>query len=83
MNPTNRVPSKAVAAGTAAGLRHLERVYVSKVNAAVANGDTDLAHELADDLSSLTSAATDADQSACHRLVAKSGRPLAYRLFGR
>jgi len=41
--------SKAVAAGTAAGLRHLERVYVAKVNAALADDRDDLAQELADD----------------------------------
>ena len=49
MTHTNRHQSKAVAAGTAAGLRHLERVYVAKVNAAVADDRSDLAHELAHD----------------------------------
>ena len=46
--------SKAVAAGTAAGLRHLDRVYVSKVNAMIANDRDDLAHELVADHARLT-----------------------------
>lgn len=49
MTHTPRPQSKAVAAGTAAGLRHLERVYVAKVNAAVADDRDDLAQELARD----------------------------------
>ncbi len=49
MTSSSRPQSRAVAAGTAAGLRHLERVYVAKVNAAIADDNTDLAHELADD----------------------------------
>jgi len=49
MTHTNRPQSKAVAAGTAAGLRHLERVYVAKVNAALASDNDDLAQELAQD----------------------------------
>lgn len=49
MTNNPRPQSKAVAAGTAAGLRHLERVYVAKVNAAVADDRNDLAQELARD----------------------------------
>ena len=49
MTNHSRPQSKAVAAGTAAGLRHLERVYVAKVNAALADGRDDLAQELARD----------------------------------
>ena len=49
MTHTPRPQSKAVAAGTAAGLRHLERVYVAKVNAALADDRDDLAQELARD----------------------------------
>lgn len=49
MTSTPRPQSNAVAAGTAAGLRHLERVYVAKVNAAIADDNDDLARELADD----------------------------------
>ena len=49
MTNHSRPQSKAVAAGTAAGLRHLERVYVAKVNAALADDRDDLAQELARD----------------------------------
>jgi hypothetical protein len=84
MNTRHSTPSKAVAAGTAAGLRHLERAYIAKVNAAVADDRSDLAHELADDLLTATggtgSLAEDAD--VCRRRSVRQ-RPMAYRLFTR
>ena len=47
MKTTYRSPSPAVVAGTEAGLRHLNRVYVAKVNAMIAADRTDVAQELA------------------------------------
>jgi len=55
-------PTKAVAAGTAAGLRHIDRVYVAKVNAMIADDRTDMVNELAADHARITDQPLDDDQ---------------------
>lgn len=72
MNSRNRPQSKAVAAGTAAGLRHLDRVYVAKVNALIAEDRPDVAQELADDHARLT----DQEPAGCGRRARRSVRAL-------